>query len=46
MDLVDEQDVALVESGQDRREVACPLDRGAARVADVDAQLAGDDGAD
>ena len=31
MDLVDEQDVALLERGQDRREVAGPLDRRARR---------------
>ena len=43
MDLVDEQDVALVERGQDRGEVAGPLDRRSGRVADVDAELAGDD---
>ena len=43
VDLVDEQDVALVERGQDGRQVACPLDRGPRRVPDVDAQLAGDD---
>ena len=43
VDLVDEQDVALVERGQDRGEVAGPLDRRAARVADVDLELAGDD---
>ena len=43
VDLVDEQDVALVERGQDRGEVAGPLDRGPGRVADVDPELAGDD---
>ena len=43
MDLVDEQDVALVERGEDRGEVAGPLDGRARGVADVDAELAGDD---
>ena len=43
MDLVDEQDVALVERRQDRGEVARPLDRRPGRVADVDAELARDD---
>ena len=43
MDLVDEQDVVVVEGGQDRGQVAGPLDRRAAGVADVDAELAGDD---
>ena len=43
VDLVDEEDVALVERGEDRREVAGPLDGRPARVADVDAELAGDD---
>ena len=43
MDLVDEQDVALVERRQDRGEVPGPLDRRPGRVADVHAELAGDD---
>ena len=43
VDLVDEQDVALVEGGEDRRQVPGPLDRRPARVADVHAELAGDD---
>ena len=43
VDLVDEQDVALVEGGEDRGQVPGALDRRAARVADVHAQLAGDD---
>ena len=43
VDLVDEQDVALVERGEDRGEVARPLDRRPARVADVHAELARDD---
>ena len=43
VDLVDEQDVALLEAGEDRGEVARPLDRRAGRVADVHAELAGDD---
>ena len=44
VDLVDEEDVALVERGQDGGQVPGPLDRGAGRVADVDPELAGDDG--
>ena len=43
VDLVDEQDVALLERGQDRGEVAGPLDRRARGVLDVHAELAGDD---
>ena len=43
VDLVDEQDVALVEGREDRGEVPRPLDRRPARVADVHAELAGDD---
>ncbi len=43
VDLVDEQDVALLERGQDRGQVAGPLDGGPRRVLDVDAELAGDD---
>ena len=43
MDLVDEEHVALVERGEDRREVAGALHRGSARVADVHLELAGDD---
>ena len=43
MDLVDEQDVSLVEGGEDRGEVARPLDGRPRRVADVDSELAGDD---
>ena len=43
MDLVDEQDVALLERGQDRGQVAGPLDRRPRGVLDVDAELAGDD---
>src|SRR5450759_1485041 len=43
VDLVDEEDVALVEGGKDGGEVPCPLDRRPRRVADVHAQLAGDD---
>ena len=43
MDLVDEQDVALVERGQDRGEVAGALDGRAGRVPDVDPELARDD---
>ena len=43
VDLVDEQHVVLVERGEDRRQIAGPLDGRAARVADVDPELAGDD---
>ena len=43
MDLVDEQDVAFVEGREHGGQVAWPLDGRAARVADVDAELAGDD---
>ena len=43
MDLVDEQDIALLEGGQDRGEIAGSLDRRTARVADVHPELAGDD---
>ena len=43
VDLVDEQDVALVERGEDRGEVAGALDGRTGRVADVDPELARDD---
>jgi len=43
VDLVDEQDVAFLERGQDRGQVAGPLDRGARGVLDVHAELARDD---
>ena len=43
VDLVDEQDVALLERGEDRGQVAGPLDGRARGVFDVDAQLARDD---
>ena len=43
MDLVDEQNVSLIQRGEDRRQVAGPLDGRPGRVADVDAELAGDD---
>ena len=43
MDLVDEQDVALLERGEDRGQVAGPLDGRARGVPDVDAELARDD---
>ena len=39
VDLVDEQDVALLEPGEDRRHVALPLERGAGDRADADAEL-------
>ena len=41
VDLVDEQDVPLVEGREDGGEVPGPLDRRAARVADVDARAPG-----
>ncbi len=44
VDLVDEEHVAIVERGEDGGQVAGPLDRRAGRVADVDPQLASDDG--
>jgi hypothetical protein len=43
VDLVDEKDVAFVQRCQDCRQVPCPLDRRTAGVADVGAQLAGND---
>jgi len=43
VDLVDEQDVALLERGEDRGEVAGALDGRARGVLDVDPELAGDD---
>jgi len=43
MDLVDEEDVALLERGEDGGEVAGPLDGRPTRVADVHSELAGDD---
>ena len=43
MHLVDEEDVALIERGEDRGEVAGPLDRRTRRVAHVHAELARDD---
>ena len=43
MDLVDEQDVALLEAREHRGEVAGPLDGGPGRVPHVHAELAGDD---
>ena len=43
MDLIDEQDVALIEVGQDRGQVARPLDGRTAGGVDVHAELAGDD---
>ena len=43
VDLVDEQHVALVELGEDRRQVAGPLERRARRDVQVHAHLGGDD---
>ena len=43
MDLVDEQDIALLEVREDGRQIARALDGGAARRLDVRAQLVGDD---
>ena len=43
VDLVDEQDVALVERGQDRGQVAGSLDRRTGRVADADTEFTRDD---
>ena len=44
--LVDEQHVAVVEVGEDRREVAGPFERGSARRRDARAHLVGDDAAE
>lgn len=43
MDLVEEEDLALLEGGEDRREVARVLDGGAAGDADRGFHLGGDD---
>ena len=43
MDLVDEQDVALLQRGEDRGEIAGPLDGRPRSVLDVDPELARDD---
>ena len=43
MDLVDEEHVAVVEVGEDRREVAGAFERGTARDAQADVELGGDD---
>ena len=43
MDLVDEQHVALVELGEDRRQVARPLERRSRRDVQMHAHLGGDD---
>ena len=43
VDLIDEEDVALIDVGEDGREVSWPLDGGAAGGVDVHAQLARDD---
>ena len=43
MDLIDEEDVTLLETGEDRRHVALPLDRGAGDGPDADAELVADD---
>src|ERR671924_1001372 len=43
VDLVDEQDVPLLEVGEDRREVAGPIERRSRRGAEPDAELVGED---
>ena len=43
MDLIDEQHVARLQIGQDRRQVAGPLQHRTGGLAQVDAQLGGDD---
>ena len=43
VDLVDEEDVALLHRGEDRRDVALALERGAGDRADADAELLADD---
>src|SRR6185369_943503 len=43
VDLVDEEDVARLERGEDRGEVAFALDRGPRNGADADAELLADD---
>ena len=43
VDLVDEEHVALLERGEDRRDVALALERGAGDGADADAELLADD---
>src|SRR5581483_6302396 len=43
VDLVDEEDVARLERGEDRRHVALSLERGASDLPDADAELAPDD---
>ena len=43
MDLVDEEDVARLEVGEQAGEVALPLERGAAGDVQADAELGGDD---
>ncbi len=43
MDLIDEQDVALIDVGEDGGEIAGSLDGWAAGGVDIHAQLAGDD---
>ncbi len=43
MDLVDEEDVAQLEAGEDRGHVALPLERRPGDVADPDAELLADD---
>ena len=44
VDLVDEEDVMLLQRGQDGGEIARPFDRRPGREPDVDPELAGDDG--
>ena len=43
MDLVDEQHIARLQIGEDRREIAGPLEHRARGLAQVDAELGGDD---
>ena len=43
VDLVDEEHVVLLQIRQERGEVAAALDGGAGRLAEVDAELVGDD---
>ena len=43
VDLVDEEDVARLQRGQDRRHVALPLERRPGDAADADAELLADD---
>src|ERR1019366_10610245 len=44
VDLVEEQDLALAQVGEDGGEVALDLQRGAGRLLEADFELVGDDG--